>query len=149
MKTGPIIFVDDQIDDWIIIKEIFSELRIKNEALFFETSREVLSYLESTTDEPFLILCDVFMPGLNGLELCKVIQDSKFLKDKKIPFIFFSTTAEDNELNEAYNLNVQGFFKKPNTYEEIKSFLIQIIAYWSTCRFPKISANTVIDYKWL
>ncbi len=52
------------------------------------------------------------MPIMNGLELRRHIQENEGLRKKSIPFVFLSTAARPKEVEEAYNLTVQGFFVK-------------------------------------
>ena len=68
-KTGPIVIIEDDKDDQDILTEIFNELAYENEVIFFEDSVLALEYLTATEIEPFLVLSDINMPKLNGMEL--------------------------------------------------------------------------------
>src|SRR5688572_548563 len=92
-KGGPLIIVEDDIDDQDIIKEVFESLGLSNTLLLFSDGYDALRYLKTTTDQPFLILCDINLPKLNGLELRELINADPWLRRKSVPFIFFSTNA--------------------------------------------------------
>jgi CheY-like chemotaxis protein len=135
-KSGPIIIVDDDSDDQDLMKDILIEMEVKNEVVFFENGKDALEYLQSTTRQPFIILCDINMPVMNGIEFRRQINKSEYLRRKSVPFIFLSTTASQVVVAEAYEMTVQGFFKKEQTIAGIRSMLRQIIDYWQVCRHP-------------
>jgi CheY-like chemotaxis protein len=111
-------------------------LGIKNRIEVFDNGQKALDYLNSSEQQPFLILSDVNLPVMNGLQFKLEIQQNEYLKKKSIPFIFLSTSAEQKAVSEAFELSVQGFFVKENTYDGIQNQLKQIIEYWKNCRHP-------------
>ncbi|HYH13638.1 MAG TPA: response regulator, partial [Flavisolibacter sp.] len=112
-KTGPIIIVEDDPEDQEVIADVLQLNGVKNELKFFDNGKLALDYLLKTTDNPFLIICDINMPVMNGLELRKEINKSDVLTQKSIPFVFYTTHAEKHAVEEAYRMSVQGFFQKP------------------------------------
>jgi len=135
-KTGPIIIVDDDLEDQEVLADVLHLNGVKNELKFFDNGKLALDYLLQTSDRPFLILCDINMPVMNGLELRNEINNNEFLSQKSIPFIFYTTHAEKHAVESAYVMSVQGFFQKPGTITEIQQLLHQIISYWSSCHHP-------------
>lgn len=135
-KDGPLILVEDDPDDQEIIKEVLDSLGISNTLLLFSDGFQALSYLQTTTDQPFLILCDINMPKMNGLELRAEIDKDERLRKKSVPFIFFSTNASRDAVDKAYDLTVQGYFLKRNSIQELRDTLSLIISYWSNCKHP-------------
>ena len=135
-KDGPLIIVEDDIDDQEIIKEVLQSLGVSNTLLLFSDGLEALTYLQTTSDQPFLILCDINLPKLNGLELREEINADVRLRRKSVPFIFYSTNAGREAVEKAYDLTVQGFFIKNNTLQQLRDTLALIIAYWSECKHP-------------
>ena len=111
-NQGPIIYVEDDLDDRLIFKETLYQLGVKNEVLYFDHGRHFLEYLYETHDQPVLIVCDINMPVMNGLELRKMILDDPRLKKKSIAFVFYTTSVNSKEIETAYDLTVQGYFKK-------------------------------------
>ena len=140
-KTGPIVIIEDDIDDQDILSEIFNELNYKNELVFFADSELALAYLTDTDIEPFLVLSDINMPKLNGMELREKIQNNEDLRLKSIPYLFFSTSAEQKNVIEAYSRSIQGFFVKPGSYAKLKSTITKIVEYWQECESPNYIKN--------
>ena len=140
-KRGPIIIIEDDMDDQFILADIFNELNYKNELIFFGDSLQALEYLTATEIEPFLVLSDINMPKLNGLELREKIHNNEDLRLKSIPYLFFSTSAEQQHVIDAYSRSIQGFFVKPNSYEKLKKVIVKIVEYWQECESPNYIKN--------
>jgi len=137
-KNGPIILIDDDIDDLEITSQIITELGVKNEIVCFSSCTDALEHLQSDKriDQPFVILSDVNLPKMNGVELKKRIDQNDALRKKSIPFIFLSTAYSQAILNEVYELRVQGYFIKGTTINELKETLEMIFRYWTICKHP-------------
>ncbi len=135
-KKGPIVIIEDDADDQHLLAEAFRELAYPNELRFFVNGFDALAYLRQEGVFPFIILSDVNMPRLTGYELRKIIQTDTDLASKCIPYLFFSTHASENAVAEAYQMSVQGFFMKPNTYDVLVGTLRKIVDYWQDCLSP-------------
>ena len=135
-KTGPIIVIEDDSDDQELLNEVFKVLDFKNEVTFFGDGEQALDYLLKSEIEPFLIMSDINMPKLNGLELREKIDTNEDLRLKCIPYLFFSTSAEQKHVVDAYSKSVQGFFVKPNSFDKLKRIIKIIIEYWQECESP-------------
>lgn len=135
-KNGPIIVIEDDRDDQEIMAEAFEELGYKNEILFFGDGELALDYLVNNHVEPFIVFSDINMPKLNGMELREKIHNNEDLRLKSIPYLFFSTSSEQQFIIDAYSKSVQGFFVKPANYTDLKNTLKTIVEYWKTCVSP-------------
>ena len=136
-KVGPIVIIEDDMDDQKILDDVFRELKIGNELIKFSNPFDAFKYLKETSDQPFLILCDVNLPGQSGIEFKWNIDNDKHLRKKSIPFVFLSTSADQKSINDAYTkMTVQGYYKKPNTYNELKMIINLITDYWKLCKHP-------------
>ena len=78
------------------------------------------------------------MNRVNGFELKKKIFDNESIRLKCIPFLMLSTSGAAPHILEAYSLNVQGYFIKPNTVEKIKDMFEIVVKYWSLSQRPVI-----------
>lgn len=135
-NEGPILLIEDDPEDQLLIKEALESLKIKRELIIKNNGQEGLEYLRTMTGQPFLILCDINMPRMNGLQLRDQIFADPNLRRKSIPFVFLSTATNREEVNQAYELTVQGFFKKNTDFKSFVSDLKCIINYWDTCVHP-------------
>jgi CheY-like chemotaxis protein len=136
-KSGPIILIEDDPDDKEMLEHMLAELKVAQELKWFATCREALPYIRNTQDKPLLILCDVNLPGENGLRFKKDMDQDPVIRQKSIPFIFYSTAADQETVNTAYTeMTVQGFFRKESDYEQNKANIASIIDYWQRCKHP-------------
>ena len=134
MTKGPIIIIEDDKDDQDLYSEVLKDLGIPNEIYFFDGAKKVLDYLIHTEEQPFIIISDINMPGMTGLELKKYMEDDPYLKSKGIPFVFISTNATKVSVRHAHALSVQGYFQKPNSMSETKELLLVLFDYWARCK---------------
>ena len=88
-KYGPIIVIEDDQNDQDMLIEIFNELNYDHELIFFGNGELALEYLTATDSKPFLIISDINMPKLNGMELREKIHNNEDLRLKCIPSRFF------------------------------------------------------------
>lgn len=140
-KSGPIIIIEDDPDDQEIFAIIFKELNYANEVIFFGDSVDALNYLTNTDVEPFLVLSDINMPKLNGFQLREKVLNNEDLRMKSIPYLFFSTSAEQAHVIDAYSRSIQGFFVKPNSFNKLRTMLVKIVEYWQECESPNYIKN--------
>lgn len=134
--AGPLIIIEDDPDDQEMIKRVLSKMGLANEQKFFANGEQAIQYLESTSDKPFLIISDINMPLMNGLELKKYIQSKESLRRKCYPFVFLTTTVTASQVQLAHTLAVEGFFAKGHSYDELKDVLQTIISYWQRANHP-------------
>lgn len=139
-KNGPIVIIEDDQDDQFLLEKVLKELNYDNEVVFFNDSEDALKYLVNVKEQPFLILSDINMPKLSGFELREKVRNNEQLRIKCIPYLFFTTSAEQRHVIDAYSKSIQGFFTKPHSFEELKRIMGNIIAYWKDCHSPNITA---------
>ena len=142
-KGGPIVIIEDDVDDQEILDEIFKNLGYKNQIIYFFDSEEALQFLIDTKIKPFLILCDINMPKLTGFELRQKVHTNEDLNLKCIPYLFFTTTSAQKAIVEAYSQSVQGFFIKANSIDKLESTIKKIIEYWQECEAPNFIPDKI------
>lgn len=136
MSLLPIVIIDDDQDDRQLLGELSKELRGDHEIRYFVNGVEALKYLEITDEQPFVILCDVNMPMMNGLELLQEVQQNPYLKKKSIPFIFLSTSGDKRYVDRAYDLSAHGFFQKPSEITQLRQMLKATFDFWARSLHP-------------
>ncbi|MGB7518801.1 MAG: response regulator, partial [Spirulinaceae cyanobacterium] len=81
-----------------------------------------------------LVLLDLNMPKMNGLEFLHILREDPKLK--LIPVIVLTTSDEDRDRVEAYNLNVAGYILKPVTFSKFAEVMATLNKYWALCEMP-------------
>jgi len=135
-KAGPILILEDDHDDREIYGQIMASLGVKNEIKFFEGGDDLLRYLQVALERPFIILSDINVPRMSGIELRRQINADEFLKKKSIPFVFLTTVESKEVVDEVYELSVQGYFVKKDLLRDIEKQMKQILDYWRDCKHP-------------
>ena len=109
-KKGPIIIIEDDMDDQDILVEIFHRLGYENKIIYFTDGNEALRYLDQTDIQPFLILSDINMPRINGFELRNKVFTNEQLQTKCIPTCSLRPRHEENGTRRLCPLR-SGFFR--------------------------------------
>jgi CheY-like chemotaxis protein len=140
-KIINILLVEDDEVDVMNAKRAFRKYNISNPLYVAENGLEALEMLRSQDGQPpqipetrRLILLDLNMPKMNGLEfLHEIRQDEKL---KRTPVIVLTTSDEDKDRIEAYNLNVAGYILKPVTFGNFAEVMVALNKYWTLCEMP-------------
>ena len=136
-NDAPIIVIEDDADDQEIMQLAIKDIGISNRLIFFERGKDAFEYLKATGDKPLVIFSDVNLPLQSGVELKRQIDEEPFLREKSIPFVFFTTFIEQRSVDIAYKeLTIQGYFRKSSNYQEFKNTVKLIIDYWCICMHP-------------
>jgi len=140
-RNGDIIIIEDDADDREILAEVFEQVltenNYSNRLVMLEDSATVIDYLKETGTEPFLLLSDINMPKVDGFALRNRIYNDPELKDRCIPYIFLTTSGgNENYIQQAFQLSVQGYFCKPVRFEDYKKLITEIVLYWKLSKTP-------------
>ncbi|QRR00714.1 response regulator [Dyadobacter sandarakinus] len=136
MQESPIIYVGGDDDDRYLVGSALDELGFENEIIYFNVGTQLVDYLNSAHTKPFIILCDLNLPGMSGLELRETLNQEDSIRGLSIPFIFLSEVIRPKDINQAYQSLVQGFYKKPSDFQGLKNLLSAIYTYWSLAVHP-------------
>lgn len=134
---GEILIIEDDADDRDILNEVFSRLGYSNRIVFFKDSTDVVPYLLSNKVKPFMVISDINMPKMDGFELRDMILNDERLVDNCVPYIFFSTSKENENVVKAYKAAAQGYFKKDDDLDKYTETIKKIIEYWKDCITPE------------
>lgn len=136
MGNGDILYVGGDEDDRYLVTDALADIGCGSRVINFDNGLALIEYLSGMTNRPFLILCDLHLPQISGLELKERINADDKLKRRSIPFIFLSDAVNPKDVEEAYMSLVQGFYVKPKTYDKLKDQLRAICVYWEMATLP-------------
>jgi len=136
MKNNrPILLVEDDKIDAMTVKRAIKDLKISNELTHVCNGLEALEHLKNTSNEnPCIILLDLNMPKMNGIELLKILKADGSLK--KIPVVVLTTSNAEKDKTESFNLSVAGYMLKPVDYKQFVDVIKDINLYWSLSEIP-------------
>lgn len=118
-KSPPILMVDDDEEDRLLLKDVFDELGYGHLIHFEENGEEAIRYLQECVEGknlPCLVILDLNMPKLNGHQTLEYIKSQPQLKD--ITVIIYSTSLNPLERDECLALGAHSYVVKPATYNE-------------------------------
>jgi len=126
----PILLVEDDEVDIMTVKRSLREIKITNQLNVVNNGEEALKYLgEKYPMLPSIILLDINMPRMNGIEFLKYAKaDERF---KRIPVIILTTSKEEQDRYASFNLSVAGYMVKPVDYKQFVELMRTIEVYWS------------------
>ena len=136
MNNSPVFVVDSDIDDKQLIEEAWQELGLVNKLCFFNNAEDVIREIESGTEVPFLIISEMNLPKISGLELKQYLLKHQFTNFKSIPFVFITDMPSQAQVEQAYHLCTNGLFKKPDSFSKLKQLLFDIVKYWRDSIVP-------------
>ena len=135
-NSDTILLVEDDRIDAMTVKRALRELNIKNPLHLVGNGEEALEFLRDIQKEkPGLILLDLNMPKMNGIEFLKIIKKDALLK--MIPVVVLTTSREDQDRLESFNLSVAGYMIKPVDYVQFVELMKTIHLYWMLSELPK------------
>lgn len=141
MQTGAVWIIDSDTDDHEMVREVWRELKLPNELVFLCDAQETIDRLDEAPMAPFIILCELNLPKVDGFALREQILAKNSKKSHSVPFIFWSTQASEAQITRAYDLSVHGFFIKESTFDDIKNTFIHILNYWLKSKMPSKSGS--------
>jgi len=136
MENRPILYVGGDEDDRYLVTDALKSIGCSSEVINFDNGYALIDYLNGSKERPFIILCDLYLPQMSGLELKEAINADDTLKRKSIPFIFLSESVNPKDVDNAYMSLVQGFYVKAASYEGLKDQLRAICDYWERATLP-------------
>jgi len=136
MENSPILYVGGDEDDRYLVTDALAAVGYTGKVINFDNGPALIDYLKGSKDRPFIILCDLYLPQMTGLELKDVINADDKLKRRAIPFIFLSDSVNPKDVDDAYMSLVQGFYVKARTYHGLKDQLRSICDYWERATLP-------------
>lgn len=130
-----ILLIDDSPSDILLTKRAFQKANIVNPLVVIEDGQEALDYLlyqgpyeGKGHDLPSLILLDLKLPGVDGLEILRVIRSNP--KTKRLLVVILTSSKEEQDRAASYDLGVNSYIRKPVDFTEFVTSVSQMGMYW-------------------
>lgn len=134
-KINILLVEDDQVDV-MNIRRAFEKNRITNPLWVARDGVEALEMLEggNVPVHHLLVLLDLNMPRMSGIELLREIRDRDNLRH--LPVVVLTTSDDERDRIDAYNLNVAGYILKPVTFFNFVEAMATLNKYWTLVELP-------------
>ncbi|MFB9862572.1 response regulator [Rufibacter immobilis] len=134
-KVVNILLVEDDEVDIMNVQRAFRKNNINNPLHVAHNGLEALEMLRSgSVPMPPIIILDINMPKMNGIEFLQEIRKDPALN--RLSVFVMTTSNEDSDKINAYNLNVAGYILKPLSFEKFLSAVATLDRYWKLCERP-------------
>jgi len=131
MKKVDLFLVEDNPHDAHILRRILKKEGLTESVHWVKDGEAaVINLVEQEAWMPKLILLDIKLPKVSGLEVLSQIRNNE--KIKEVPVIMLTSSYQQVDVNKAYQLGVNGYLIKPDNYIELKETLIIIAKFWLT-----------------
>lgn len=136
MKKLKILLIEDDIIEVMKLKRTISKLQLDHDIIEANDGEEALNILQKKNEFPDIILLDLNMPKINGIEFLNILKADDVLK--YIPTIILTTSNNQQDLLECYKIGIAGYILKPLKYEDYVLKIEKLLAYWSINELKKI-----------
>jgi CheY-like chemotaxis protein len=136
MKSSkPILLVEDDNVDAMTVRRAMKDLNVPNGIIHQLDGEDALEYLRSSDNKrPCVILLDLNMPRMNGIDFLKIIKNDDELK--KIPVIVMTTSKDERDKMESFEFSVAGYIIKSTDYKKFVEALKILNLYWTLSELP-------------
>lgn len=131
-----ILLVEDNLIEIMKMKRTISLLKLKHTLYEAKNGEEALKFLEDRSKMPDIILLDLNMPKINGIEFLKILKADDDLKH--IPTIILTTSSNQKDLLECYKTGMSGYVLKPLKYEDYVAKIEIVLSYWSVNELKRV-----------
>ncbi|MDQ1090113.1 MULTISPECIES: response regulator [unclassified Siphonobacter] len=128
-KPLVILVVEDDEDDRELLQIAFNEGDYKGELFFANDGEHAWQLLNDGSVEPSLLLLDINMPRLNGMELLEKLKST--LRFKALPVLMFTTSSNEGMVRKAYELGANSYVVKPQNFQRLSEIWDQVYSYWT------------------
>ena len=144
MEQKIILLVEDNGDDADLTVRAFKKNNITNKVVVAKDGVEALDYLHGTgiyagrdvKDLPVVVLLDLKLPKLNGLEVLRRIRLDE--PTKLLPVVILTSSSEQKDVIEGYKLNVNSYVRKPVDFEQFSEAVKILGLYWTLWNEPPV-----------
>jgi len=136
MKTLNILLIEDDMIEVMKFQRTISSLELDHKVIEANNGEEALEILEKKDELPDIILLDLNMPKINGIEFLNILKSDDVLK--YIPTIILTTSQNQKDLLECYKIGIAGYVLKPLKYEDYVSKMGKLLDYWSINELKQI-----------
>ena len=128
-KKLKILLIEDDAIEVMKLKRTISSKGLDHTIVEANNGEEALEILRKKDALPDIILLDLNMPKMNGIEFLSILKADDVLK--YLPTVVLSTSSNDKDVMECYRIGIAGYVIKPLKYEDYVSKIVKLLAYWS------------------
>ena len=129
-KSLNILLLEDDAIEVMKFNRVLNKLELNHKIIEANNGEQALDILKNKAIIPDIIVLDLNMPRLNGIEFLNILKKDEVLK--YIPSIILSTSANHKDMMECYKIGIAGYILKPLKYEDYVDRIQKLLDYWSS-----------------
>ncbi|HIJ53103.1 MAG TPA: response regulator [Planctomycetes bacterium] len=134
-SSKPILLVEDDNLDAMTVERALKDVGVTEKLVRTANGEEALQYLKSESGKkPYVILLDLNMPRMDGIEFLKIAKKNEDLKT--IPVVVLTTSKDKQDIAESFRQNAAGYMVKPADYKQFVEAIRTINRYWTLSELP-------------
>ena len=145
---GYIVLIEDNSDDEMLTVRALKKNNVNNDVIVLHDGAEALDFFLATgrfqgrdiRQKPALILLDLKLPKISGLELLEKLSTEALMK--QIPVVVLTTSIESQDVISSYQLGANSYIRKPVDYNEFTGTISKIVDYWLSLNFSALEPIT-------
>jgi len=131
-----ILLVEDDRIDVMTVKRALKEINVTNKLDIVNNGEEAIEFLrDKNNGRPCIILLDLNMPRMNGIEFLRIAKQDDNIK--RIPVVVLTTSKEEQDKVQSFDLGVAGYMAKPVDYQQFVEVIRTINLYWTLSELPE------------
>lgn len=130
VKLLNILFVEDDSIEVMMFNRVIKKIGVNHKLIEANNGENALEILFAKEIIPDIILLDLNMPKLNGIEFLKILKNNADLNH--IPTIIFTTSNNHRDISECYKIGISGYIIKPLKYDDYLILVQKTLEYWSS-----------------
>lgn len=135
-QAQPILVVDDNEDDYEALVRAFKKVGLSNPIFLCTTGQMAMDFLNhegpfkeaGKADKPVLILLDLNMPGMDGLQVLQHVRENAALR--RIPIVIWTTSANEKDIEACYQAGANAYMQKPVSFDALSESVKRLKEYW-------------------
>ena len=133
--SKPILLVEDDTVDVMTVKRVLKDIQVTSELVPAGDGEQALAYLRDDGNaKPCIILLDLNMPKMNGIEFMRIVKADEALQ--RIPIVVLTTSNSDQDISKSFELGAAGYMLKSVDYKKFVEVIKTIDLYWTLSRLP-------------
>lgn len=128
-KSLNILLIEDDTIEVMKFNRVLKTLQLNHKIIEANNGEDALQILKIKENIPDIIVLDLNMPKLNGIEFLTILKNNDVLK--YIPSIILTTSSNHKDVLECYKIGIAGYILKPLKYEDYVERIKRLLEYWS------------------
>jgi len=142
MSDAPLLVVEDNIDDFLLLKRAMRNAKLQNPLQHVDDGEKAIQYLSGLPpyDDrtrwpmPLVVLLDLKLPRRSGFEVLAWLRSQEGLR--RLPVVVLTSSDQNEDIKKAYDLGANSYLVKPGTLEDLIKLTQLVDMYWVLCNKP-------------